>query len=106
MQSPAGSSQSVAVDLGDGMTARVEVARQRGEVATGGAFSFDQALGTIRAISGKVGQVLKDVRPTKASITYGLELEVENGGLIATLVRGKGSATFEITLEWETPSGS
>jgi len=103
MNTPAGIGQRVKVDLGDGATAFVEVPSFRGEVATGAAFPFDQVLGTIRTISSKLNDTLRQVRPSKASITYGIELAVENGSLMATIVRGKGSASFEITLEWEHP---
>ena len=103
MNNPSAPGQRVKIDLGDGATAYVEVPSFRGEVAAGAAFPFDQVLGTIRAISSKLNDTLRQVRPSKASITYGIELAVENGSLMATIVLGTGSASFEITLEWDLP---
>lgn len=103
MNTPATIGPRVKVDLGDGATAFVEVPSFRGEVASSAAFPFDQVLGTIRTMSSKLNDTLRQVRPSRASITYGLELAVENGSLMATIVRGKGSASFEITLEWDHP---
>ena len=103
MNTPATIGPRVKVDLGDGATAFVEVPSFRGEVASSAAFPFDQVLGTIRTMSSKLNDTLRQVRPSRASITYGLELAVENGSLMATIVRGKGSTSFEITLEWDHP---
>lgn len=100
------------VDLGDGVKMRVEVAgegQRRGEVATRGgpsereSLSMEAAFEAIRALSRRLGAVLREVRPTKASVTYGLELEVRDGALLATLVRGGGKTSLEVTLEWEQP---
>ena len=106
MNTPTAPGKRVKVDLGEGVTAFVEVADARGEVATGSTLPFDQVLATVRAISNSLNDTLRQVRPNKASITYGLELEVENGSLMAAIVRGKGKANLEITLEWERPHES
>lgn len=107
-------SDTVVVDLGDGLQMRVQVAgggEKRGEVATRGgadgraAFSLDGAFEAIRALSQRLGTVLREVQPTKASVKYGLELEVRDGALLATLVRGGGKTSLEVTLEWEQPQG-
>jgi len=44
---------------------------------------------------------IKKAKPTRASLTFGLEIGIEQGSLMAALVRGTGNATLEITLEWE-----
>lgn len=69
------------------------------------AFSLDGAFEAIRALSQRLGTVLREVQPTKASVKYGLELEVRDGALLATLVRGGGKTSLEVTLEWEQPQG-
>lgn len=105
-------SNTVLVDLGDGLQMRVQVApggTSPGEVVTrGGApdrgtLSLDAAFAAIRTLSQRLGTVLREVRPTKASVKYGLELEVRDGALLATLVRGGGKTSLEVTLEWEQP---
>ncbi len=104
--------ETVLMDLGDGLSLRVQVppiSPKRGEVSKGsgdwsrGPLSPDQAFDAIRALSRRLGDLLKEVQPTKASVTYGLELEVRDGALLATLVRGGGKTSLEITLEWEQP---
>jgi hypothetical protein len=103
---------TVLMDLGDGLSLRVQVppvSRTRGEVCTRsggvnpGPLSPDHAFDAIKALSRRLGDLLKEVQPTKASVTYGLELEVRDGALLATLVRGGGKTSLEVTLEWEQP---
>ena len=103
---------TVFMDLGDGLSLRVQVppiSQTRGEVSTksGNAprepLSPDHAFDAIRALSRRLGDLLKEVQPTKASVTYGLELDVRDGALLATLVRGGGKTSLEVTLEWEQP---
>lgn len=55
-----------------------------------------------RALSQRLGTVLREVRPSKASVKYGLELEVRDG---APRQRGarEGRASLEVTLEREQP---
>ncbi len=72
MNTPTAPVKRVKVDLGEGVTAFVEVADVRGEVATGSTLPFDQVLATVRAISNGLNDTLRQVRPNKASITYGL----------------------------------
>jgi hypothetical protein len=100
------------VDLGDGLQMSVQVvptSSSRGAVSTSGSpaergpLSPDSAFDAIRALSKRLGDVLREVQPTKASVKYGLELEVRDGTLLATLVRGGGKTTLEVTLEWEQP---
>ena len=105
--------ETVLMDLGEGLAMRVQVpptSSTRGEVSTGPGdgqrgrpLSPDHAFDAIRALSLRLGELLKEVRPTKASVTYGLELEVRDGALLATLVRGGGKTSLEVTLEWEQP---
>ncbi|MFN9635791.1 MAG: CU044_2847 family protein [Synechococcaceae cyanobacterium] len=101
---------TVLMDLGEGLSLRVQVPpvkQTRGEVSrrsveeTSGPLSPDHAFDAIRALSQRLGDLLKEVQPTKASVTYGLELEVRDGALLATLVRGGGKTSLEVTLEWE-----
>lgn len=110
--SPSESSETVLMDLGDGLQMRVQVAPENpieGEVSTSGStsergqLSPDSAFAAIRALSKRLGDVLREVQPTKASVKYGLELEVRDGTLLATLVRGGGKTSLEVTLEWEQP---
>ena len=55
-----------------------------GGEAAQGPFSADAAFAAIRALSQRLGAVLQEVRPSKASVTYGLELEARDGTLLAS----------------------
>lgn len=104
-------SDRVLMDLGGGLSLSVQVPhsdRERGEVSTGGSsrspLSPDRAFDVIREFSRRLGEILKEVQPTKARVTYGLELDVRDGVFLATLVRGGGKTSLEVTLEWEHPA--
>ena len=104
-------SDTVLMDLGGGLSLSVQVAhsdRERGEVSTDGSsrssLSPDRAFEAIREFSRRLGEILKEVQPTKAKVTYGLELDVRDGVFLATLVRGGGKTSLEVTLEWENPA--
>jgi len=43
---------------------------------------------------------LARVKPDKAIVEFGVDVAVEGGGLTALLVKGKGTATLTVTLEW------
>ena len=96
------SSDKVIVDI-DGVQVQVEVASTgRQKVAAGAPpLNVEPALEGITKIAEKVAGAIQQVKPTKATVKYGLELGVEQGSLMAAIVRGTGKASFEITLEWE-----
>ena len=43
---------------------------------------------------------LKTVQPNKATVKLGLEIGIEQGSLVAAIVRGVGKTNVEITMEW------
>lgn len=63
--------------------------------------SFDDVRASIRGIARELGGVFAEVKPQKASVEFGLELAVESGALTALLVKGTGTASMKITLEWQ-----
>ena len=98
--------QTALVDLGDGVFVKVEVDAQRSglEEVAAGQLSFDSVAGAITKISHQVSQAIQKVKPSKATVKYSLAIGIEQGGLMASLVRGSGTANLEITLEWENKS--
>lgn len=62
--------------------------------------SFDEVTNTIEGIAGSLNAALQKIQPKKASVEFGLEVAVESGALTALLVKGSGTATLKITLEW------
>lgn len=91
----------VLIDLGDGVIAQVEVVETGREKVSAGTLPFDSVAKAIAKISQVVAAPIQAARPTKATVKYGLAIGIEQGSLVAAIVRGKGTANLEITLEWE-----
>lgn len=95
----------VTVDLGDDVTIQMEVLAT-GEEEVGVINLPIEELG--KALT-KIAQVMaapiKAVKPTKATIKYGIAVTIQDGSLMAAIVRGTGTANLEVTLEWAQKSG-
>jgi hypothetical protein len=92
--------EKVKVDLGDGIFAYMEVAETEREKVGAGGLPFSNVTAVITKISQEVGKSIQKVQPKKATIKYGVEVGIEQGSLMASIVRGSGKANLEITLEW------
>lgn len=86
----------------DGMIVWVEVAQTGREDVGFDVKSFKTVTDSIQAIASAITASLEQVKPTKASVKYGLEIGIEQGSLVAAIVRGTGKANLEISLEWES----
>jgi hypothetical protein len=75
------------------------------DVKIGDVLSFDGVVDSIEAIAASIDGLLKRVSPKRATVELGFDVGVETGGLTALLVKGKGSATLTVTLEWERADG-
>lgn len=100
-----GPTQSVPVELEDGTTFLVElpgeVTRGREQVS-GNDEKLQNKLGeSIRGIVSTITEPLRQVKPNKATLKLGLEIGIEQGSLVAMIVRGTGKTNVEITLEWD-----
>lgn len=85
----------------NGQTIWIEVAQPGREDVAYGVKSFQTVADSIQAIASAITASLDQVKPTKASVKYGLEIGIEQGSLVAAIVRGSGKANLEISLEWE-----
>jgi|GEM_PF-490619 len=56
---------------------------------------------TIEGVSNAVVAVWEKIRPSKASVEFGLALEGGSGQLISLFAGGKAKAHLTVTLEWE-----
>lgn len=56
---------------------------------------------TVKEIAATVKASIDQVKPTKASVEFGLEFGYESGKLTAMIVKGTGKANLKITLHWE-----
>ncbi len=91
----------VPVQLANGVTMQVEATILGGDGADAARLlSFQQVTETIEGIAAALTTVLYNVKPKKACIEFGLEMVVASGQLMALLVKGAGTASLNITLEW------
>ena len=93
----------VKVDLGDGRVVAVEALNVRPDqpVGIGDVLSFDGVERSIEAIAARMTAALDRVKPDRASVEFGIDVGVESGALTALVVKGTGTATLKVTLEWE-----
>ena len=98
--------QTVPVELDDGSMLYVKVDAPMGRRDVSGGDlgkvkSFERVASSIETIVSAIAKPINAAKPTKASVTFGVELEVQQGALIAALAKGTGKTSLEITLEWE-----
>jgi hypothetical protein len=93
---------AVPFKLPNGVTMYVEVARTAGyaKVAGGELPTFQSVTDAIEAIGTMLGDTIRKLRPKKATLSFGVEVQVEAGKLTALLCKGSGKANLNIALEW------
>ena len=94
-------SQRIPLQLDDQTQIFIEVIETGREDVALGTKSFEPIAKSIEAVSKAMIEPIKKAKPTRASVTFGLEMGIEQGSLIAAIARGTGNASVEITLEWE-----
>jgi hypothetical protein len=62
--------------------------------------SFREVTAAIEDIATSIATTLQNVKPSKASVEFGIEVALEAGQLTALLVKGSGTSNLKITLEW------
>ncbi len=92
--------EKVLVELEDGTPIYIEVVQSGREDVAFDVKSFKPVAESIESIVKAVAEPIRKASPTKASIKFGLEIGIEQGSLVAMIVRGTGKANLEITLEW------
>lgn len=68
-----------------------------------GPLSFDGARETVEGIATEFAEVWQRVRPSEASVAFGLTLTARSGRLTGLLVQGGGEATLTVRLTWRPP---
>lgn len=91
----------------DGVQFYVELADQQGVGTVGldDAFSFDGVRDTVEAIAAQMAGIWAQVKPSEASVEFGLKLVAKSGKLTGLLVEGGGESSLTVTLTWKSPSG-
>jgi len=92
----------------DGVQFYVEVADQQGVGTVGldDAFSFDGVRETVEAIAAQMAGIWDRVKPSEASVEFGLKLVAKSGRLTGLLVEGGGEASLTVTLTWKSAASS
>jgi ribosomal protein L21E len=65
---------------------------------------FSSVVGTIEGISGSLIAVWKKIKPSKATVEFGLQLEGGSGQVLALFANAKTTAHITVTLEWAGPA--
>lgn len=80
----------------------VELAEGSGPQTVGvtDAFSFDGVRETVEAVAEELSQAWQTVRPSEATVEFGLNLTAKTGKLTGLLVEGNGSASLKVSLTW------
>ncbi|WFU33637.1 CU044_2847 family protein [Bradyrhizobium brasilense] len=81
------------------------VAGGASKVSFGDSLNFSDLAETIGGMSEALTAVLERSRPTKAKVSFGVEVTGKAGKLLALLVDAEGKGTLNVTLEWTRPDG-
>lgn len=61
---------------------------------------MDEVWGAIAGLSTRIAEKLGQLKAKKVEVEFGVEIGVESGELTAVLVKGTGTASLKITVEW------
>ncbi|MGR3277615.1 CU044_2847 family protein [Acaryochloris marina NIES-2412] len=93
--------RTVPVQLPNQTLINIEVAQTGREDVAFDVKSFQGVTNAIEGVAEAITESLGKITPNKASVKFGLEIQIEQGSLVAAIVRGTGKANLEVTLEWE-----
>jgi hypothetical protein len=92
----------VPVSLPSGIKILVQMPKVRGEEDISAVdLAFESAARAIEGIATTLANTLERVNPHRASVEFELDFSVESGQLTALFVKGSGSGSLKVTLEWE-----
>jgi hypothetical protein len=98
--------ESVLVDV-DGVEFYVEVVDEgAGTVGLDDRFSFDGVRATVEAIARQLTGVWERVKPSEASVEFGLKVTGKSGKLTGLLVEAGGDASLKVKLTWKADTAA
>lgn len=71
----------------------------------GGPLLFDGVRATVEGIAAELAEVWDRVKPSEASVAFGLKVTAKAGKLTGLIVEGGGEATMTVTLTWKQAGG-
>ncbi|MFI2632322.1 CU044_2847 family protein [Streptomyces collinus] len=72
-------------------------------VGLGRAVSFDEVRECIEAVTAQLAQAWDRVKPSEATVEFGLSVTTKGGKLVGLIVEGGGTASLKVSLTWRTP---
>ncbi|MGW2778206.1 CU044_2847 family protein [Streptomyces olivaceoviridis] len=64
--------------------------------------SFDVVGEALQGVGSVIVDSLERIKPSKATVEFGLELGVKGGSLVSVFVDSGSKASLKVTLEWES----
>ena len=93
-------SETVPVQLPNGSIVKIEVAVTGRNDVSFSAKEFKPIADMIEGVVQMIAVPIQNAKPKKATVKFGMEIQLESGALTAVIVKGSGKANLEITLEW------
>ncbi|GAA4238536.1 hypothetical protein GCM10022254_54900 [Actinomadura meridiana] len=94
----------IALPNGQTMLASVTRTDQGGgpqDVGLGQPRSFEAVTETLQGVGAAIMGALDELRPSRASVEFGLELALKGGKLVSVFVDSGTKASLKVVLEWE-----
>jgi hypothetical protein len=89
--------------LPNGTVVRIQARRLGGREQVGITTQlFSDLTDSIQGIVEGLAETLKQAKPKKATIQFGIEASIESGKLVAILCNGEAKANLKMTLEWSS----
>jgi len=90
------------VALPDGKLMQIEISGGTGyqEVGATDGFNFEDVTRVLESLGASLDASLARMKPTKASIEFGMGVALESGKLTTLICQGKTNANFTVRLEW------
>ena len=93
--------ERISLELEDGRVVQVEVEDTGRSDVSIDRRTFREAMENLEGVIEALTSTVNKVRPTKASVKFGIDIGVEAGQLTAVILKGSSRANIEITMEWE-----
>ncbi|MEO0770187.1 MAG: CU044_2847 family protein [Cyanobacteria bacterium J06649_4] len=93
--------ERISLELEDGRIVQVEVEDTGRSNVSIERRAFKEAMENLEGVIEALTSTINKVRPTKASVKFGVDIGIESGQLTAVIMKGSSKANIEITMEWE-----
>lgn len=74
-----------------------------GTIGIGDTLDFAGVRRTLEAVAAEIDKAWQTVKPTEATVEFGLSLTAKSGKLTGLVVEGGAAANFKVTMVWKKP---